>query len=68
MNIHTRYVQVEDSGVRTQAVFHQHSHSKYAHILVEVLDAILCGAEIGVRHSNAIPKIHLNERSLQVSL
>lgn len=42
MNIHTRYVQVENRAVRTQAVFHQHRHSEYAHVLVDVLDPIFC--------------------------
>lgn len=68
MNIHTRYMQVEDSVVRSQAVFHQHGHSEYAHILVDVLDPIFCWAEIGIRHSDAVSKIHLNEASLEVSL
>lgn len=42
MNIHTRDMQVEDSTVGTQVVFHQHSHSEYAHVLVDVLDPIFC--------------------------
>lgn len=42
MNIHTCYVQVEDSIVRSQAVFHQHGHSEYAHVLVGVFDPVFC--------------------------
>lgn len=68
MNILTCYVQVEDSIVRSQAVFHQHSHSEYAHILVGVFDPIFCWAEIGIWNSSAVAKIHLNEGSLEVSL
>lgn len=68
MNIHTRYMQVEDSIVRSQAVFHQHGHSEYAHVLVDVPDPIFCWAEICIWHSDAVSKIHLNEGSLEVSL
>lgn len=68
MNIHTRYMQVEDSIVRSQAVFHQHGHSEYAHVLVDVPDPIFCWAEICIRHGDAVSKIHLNEGSLEVSL
>lgn len=42
MTIHTCYMQVENSVVRSQAVFHQHGHSEYAHVLVDVLDPIFC--------------------------
>lgn len=42
MNIHTCYMQVEDSIVRSQAIFHQHGHSEYAHVLVGVFDPIFC--------------------------
>lgn len=65
---HTCYMQVQNSIVRSQAVFHQHSHSEYAHVLVNMLDPIFCWAEISIWNSNAISKIHLNEGSLKVSL
>lgn len=61
-------MQEEDSCIRAKTVLCIGCHLEDPRTLVHVLDAILNGAEIGVGHSNPIPKVKLDVCPLEVTL
>lgn len=58
----------EESCVRAKVVLCIGCHLEDPRALIHMPDAILNGAEVGIRHSNPIPKVKLDVCPLEVTL
>lgn len=61
-------MQEERGGLRTEAVLPDGRHPVDSHGFVDVLDAVLNGAHVGVRQSVTISKVHRDAGPRSVSL
>lgn len=64
----TNHMKEEDGCIRTKVVLCIRRHLEDACTLIHMFDAILNGAEVGIGHSNSIPKVKLDVGPLEVTL